>query len=188
MSLDLPLDKISEGRVSGDYRFAGNTLDPGYGAPLVEQFAGQLVFAEHSVSLREASGRVLGMPTRFTVDRAERRCSDTGDGTGRRASSARAACQPWVECDLRLHGLARHVEHPGRRVRAQPRIGSARSRIRVAGPACQGSRRTARFQAATSLGRRPARVGRPVDGHPRCRLSWCAAAPPAVRCCAAKCA
>jgi uncharacterized protein (TIGR02099 family) len=73
LNVDMHLHKSSEARVSGEYAFADNTLDPGEGLPLLEQLSGKLVFANEDVSLKEGATRVFGAPARFTVSR---------DGTG----------------------------------------------------------------------------------------------------------
>jgi uncharacterized protein (TIGR02099 family) len=69
LGLQLPLKHPEQVRISGRYRFAANTLDPGHGVPPLEQLSGQLLFSGHDVSLRDGSARILGMPARFVADR-----------------------------------------------------------------------------------------------------------------------
>ncbi len=70
LALDLPLNDMANGKVSGRYRVSGNTLDPGHGAPRLEQLSGELVFNEHEVGFRDGTAQVLGMPARFVANRA----------------------------------------------------------------------------------------------------------------------
>ncbi len=67
--LELPLEHLDDTRVSGRYRFAANTLEPGNGAPRVDQLTGELLFSDREVRLPEGTARVLGFPLRFTAER-----------------------------------------------------------------------------------------------------------------------
>jgi uncharacterized protein (TIGR02099 family) len=96
LALALPLKRPNEVRVAGRYRFAANGLEPGHGAPHIEELSGQLVFTERDVSLREGNARILGMPARFVADRA-----GTGALVIRGEGRAEAA------------GLRQWVDHPG---------------------------------------------------------------------------
>ena len=69
LAVQLPLKHPNAVRVSGRYRFAANTLQPGHGVPQLEQLSGQLLFSERDVSLRDGSARILGVPARFIADR-----------------------------------------------------------------------------------------------------------------------
>lgn len=69
LALALPLKRPEEVSVSGRYRFAANSLDPGHGVPRIEQLSGQLLFTERDVSLRDGTAVILGMPARFVADR-----------------------------------------------------------------------------------------------------------------------
>jgi uncharacterized protein (TIGR02099 family) len=68
-ALSMPLKDLARVNVSGRYAFAGNTLTLGPGIPALEQLAGELTFTERDAAVRDASAVVLGMPTRFVVDR-----------------------------------------------------------------------------------------------------------------------
>jgi uncharacterized protein (TIGR02099 family) len=67
LSLDMPLLHASDVSLSGTYTFAENTLVPGDGLPLVEQFAGRLSFTRDEVTLRDAQGRIFGKPARISI-------------------------------------------------------------------------------------------------------------------------
>lgn len=73
LRLDLPIRRLGETRVSGNYQFANNqvTLDPE--VPPFTQAAGRVEFTENSLSLRSAQAQFLGGPT--TISAATR-----GDG------------------------------------------------------------------------------------------------------------
>ncbi|MCW5621032.1 MAG: hypothetical protein KIS79_08005, partial [Burkholderiales bacterium] len=66
LTLALPLHRMHQTTVQGSYRFAGNTLEPGHGAPRLEQLNGELRFSERDVRIADATVRVLGMPARFS--------------------------------------------------------------------------------------------------------------------------
>jgi uncharacterized protein (TIGR02099 family) len=99
LALDLPLRRIEKTRVSGRYRFASNTLEPGHGAPRVEQLAGQLDFNEREARLQEGSARVLHMPVSFTAERAPGSRSLLIRGSGRADAPALRALigEPWTQ-------------------------------------------------------------------------------------------
>ena len=69
LSLSLPLHRLADAAVQGTYRFAGNALDLGHGAPRLEELNGELRFTERHVRVDNSSVRVLGMPARFSVQR-----------------------------------------------------------------------------------------------------------------------
>jgi uncharacterized protein (TIGR02099 family) len=105
LAIDLPLRRIEDTQVSGRYRFAANTLDPGRGVPRLEQFTGQLDFDDREVRLREGSARVLRMPVRFTAERTAGSRALVIRGSGRADAPALQAltAQPWARA---LHGAA----------------------------------------------------------------------------------
>ncbi len=96
LGLQFPFNHPEQVRVSGRYRFAANTLDPGHGVPTLEQLSGQLLFSERDVSLRDGSARILGMPARFVADRG-----------GKGALVIRG------EGRAEAGGLGRVLDHPG---------------------------------------------------------------------------
>jgi len=69
LALTIPLHAMETSKLQGGFRFAGNTLEPGHGAPRLEGLAGELRFTEKEMRVDDASGRVLGMPARFSVQR-----------------------------------------------------------------------------------------------------------------------
>ncbi len=69
LSLDIPLHHMEQATVAGRYRFAGNTLEPGHGAPRLDDLAGELQFTERDVRVQDAAVTVLGMPARFSAQR-----------------------------------------------------------------------------------------------------------------------
>jgi len=69
LSLSLPLHRLGDAAVQGTYRYAGNVLDPGHGAPRLEELNGTLRFTERDVRVEDSAVRVLGMPARFSVQR-----------------------------------------------------------------------------------------------------------------------
>ena len=97
LRLDLPLHRTVDGRVTGTYAFADNTLDAGEGVPVLEQLSGRLVFTQDEASLRDGAAHVYGVPAQFTVTRE-------GPGSVRvkaagqvdAAQLRRALNQPWL--------------------------------------------------------------------------------------------
>jgi len=69
LALDIPLHHMEQASVQGRYRFAGNVLEPGHGAPRLEDLAGELQFTQRDVQVQDAALTVLGMPARFSVQR-----------------------------------------------------------------------------------------------------------------------
>lgn len=105
LALDLPVRRIEDTRVAGRYRFASNTLDPGHGAPRVEQLTGQLEFRDREARLQDGSARVLGMPVSFSAERVPGTGALLIRGTGRADAPAVRAMvgQRWAEA---LNGAA----------------------------------------------------------------------------------
>jgi uncharacterized protein (TIGR02099 family) len=99
LALDLPLREIEHTRVSGRYRFAANTLEPGHRAPRVEQLSGQLEFNDREVRLQDGTARVLRMPVRFTAERTAGSPALLIRGSGRADAPALRALtgQRWTE-------------------------------------------------------------------------------------------
>ena len=69
LALDIPLHRMADASVRGSYRFAGNVLEPGHGAPRLEELTGELQFTERDVRVRDTAVRVLGMPARLSAQR-----------------------------------------------------------------------------------------------------------------------
>lgn len=99
LELNLPLRHMEDTTVAGRYRFAANTLEPGHGAPRVEQFTGEMRFDNRSVRLQQASARVLRMPVRFTAERAPGARALVIRGSGRADGAALQALigRPWAQ-------------------------------------------------------------------------------------------
>jgi uncharacterized protein (TIGR02099 family) len=70
VAIDLPLHRVADAKLSGRYRLADNTLSA-RSMPRLEQLTGELTFDEKSVSISDATARVLGSPARFSVERDE---------------------------------------------------------------------------------------------------------------------
>lgn len=66
LRLELPLSELAKSKVAGEYRFAGNTLQPGARLPAVTRATGTLAFTESTIHLRDAAGRFLGGPLRVS--------------------------------------------------------------------------------------------------------------------------
>jgi len=62
LKIDLPLTRLAEVKVAGNYQFAGNEvrIDPAW--PPVTQAGGRLDFSESSVNMRAANAQFLGGP------------------------------------------------------------------------------------------------------------------------------
>ncbi len=71
LRVDVPLNRSVDTQLSGVYTFADNTLDPGEGAPVLQQLSGKLAFTNNDVSLRDGSARVFGGPMHFSVSRED---------------------------------------------------------------------------------------------------------------------
>lgn len=80
LALDIPLHRMADASVRGSYRFAGNVLDLGHGAPRLEELTGELQFTERDVRVRDTSVRVLGMPARLSAQRQGNRVLVQGSG------------------------------------------------------------------------------------------------------------
>ncbi|HEX5094205.1 MAG TPA: YhdP family protein [Burkholderiales bacterium] len=65
LGLQLPIADIEKFELSGEYRFAGNTLRLGSRLPSIDRVAGTLAFTGDSIDVRSASGRVLGGAVRL---------------------------------------------------------------------------------------------------------------------------
>jgi uncharacterized protein (TIGR02099 family) len=94
----LPLKDIDQATVAGRYTFLSNTLEPGHGAPRLEQLNGQLVFDAKDVRLQDGSARVLRMPVRFSAERVPGSRGVLFRGSGRADVPALRALvdEPWV--------------------------------------------------------------------------------------------
>jgi uncharacterized protein (TIGR02099 family) len=67
LALDMPLRKIGESRVRGEYQFANNQLQPVPGLPMLTQVNGRLSITEKSLSAREITGQGFGGPLKVQV-------------------------------------------------------------------------------------------------------------------------
>ncbi len=67
LELDLPLRRINETRLRGDYHFQNNQLQPLPGLPPLTQVNGRLKLTENTVSAEEITGRVFGGPLKVQV-------------------------------------------------------------------------------------------------------------------------
>jgi uncharacterized protein (TIGR02099 family) len=62
LKLDLPLTRLDETKVAGNYQFIGNSLSIDTEWPPVEQLNGRLDFTESGVSMRAVNAQFLGGP------------------------------------------------------------------------------------------------------------------------------
>ena len=67
LALDLPLRRLHQTRVRGDYRFLNNQLQPVPGLPEITEVNGQLAITESSVTAQEITGKGFGGPVRVQI-------------------------------------------------------------------------------------------------------------------------
>jgi uncharacterized protein (TIGR02099 family) len=67
LKLDLPLVRLAETRVAGNYQFAGNQVSIDAGWPAVTQASGRLDFSENSVNMRAVNAQFLGGPVAVSI-------------------------------------------------------------------------------------------------------------------------
>lgn len=60
LQLTLPLENTDASKVTGEYRFAANTLDFGGAIPVLNKADGRIAFTEHSLAIKEARAQSLG--------------------------------------------------------------------------------------------------------------------------------
>jgi uncharacterized protein (TIGR02099 family) len=89
LAVDLPLKRMREVKVAGTYRFAGNALEPGHGAPRLNDLNGQLRFTEQDVRAQDITVNVLGMPARLSLGREGDRLVLRGRGRADTAAMRR---------------------------------------------------------------------------------------------------
>jgi len=96
LGLTVPLHRMHESGVQGVYRFSGNTLEPGRGAPRLEELAGVLRFSERDVQVDDAAVRVLGMPARLSLRREGGGLAIRGRGRADAAALRTLVGEPWT--------------------------------------------------------------------------------------------
>ena len=94
LRVDLPVKRMREVKVAGTYRFSGNSLDVGHGAPRMDELSGQLQFTERDVRAQDIAVNIQGMPARFNLSRDGERVSLRGRGTADAAAIRRLADHP----------------------------------------------------------------------------------------------
>lgn len=62
IKLSLPLARMAESRVNGEFSFTGNRLVLAPGAPAITEAGARLVFSENALSVRDGVGNVFGSP------------------------------------------------------------------------------------------------------------------------------
>lgn len=67
LALDLPLRRLHQTRVRGDYRFNNNRVQPVPGLPEITDVNGRLAITESSVMAQEITGRGFGGPVKVQV-------------------------------------------------------------------------------------------------------------------------
>lgn len=81
LELDMPLRRVKETRMRGEYRFLNNQLQIISGLPPLLQVNGRLSLTENSVSTRDIEGRVFGGPLRVQVTSAGEKIGVQANGT-----------------------------------------------------------------------------------------------------------
>jgi uncharacterized protein (TIGR02099 family) len=129
LKLELPLAELAKSKVAGEYRFAGNTLQPGARLPPVTRAAGTVAFTESSIRVRDAAGRFLGGPLRV-IGGTQRDGSVLLSASG---SFTVEALAPLLDAQLRapLKGGAPYVGSVRFRRGAGPRIAMDSSLVGV---------------------------------------------------------
>lgn len=94
LRVDLPVKHMRDAKVAGSYRFSGNSLEVGHGAPRMEQLSGQLQFTERDVRAQDIAVNIQGMPARFNLAREGERVVLRGRGTADAAAIRRLADHP----------------------------------------------------------------------------------------------
>ncbi len=67
LTLVMPLRQVSETKVKGDFRFAGNRLALVDGLPPLQDASGTVHFTEHDLVIREARARLFGEPVQISA-------------------------------------------------------------------------------------------------------------------------
>lgn len=81
LRLELPLEKIDDSRVQGDFHFLGNQLQIVAGLPPLTQVSGRLAISEKAVQTDDLNGRVFGGPFKVKVRSEADRVNVTASGT-----------------------------------------------------------------------------------------------------------
>lgn len=97
LELDIPLRRVRDTRIRGDYRFQNNTLQPLAGLPPISQVNGRLAITERSVVAQDINGHLFGGPVRVQVRNAGDRVSVQASGTAKIAEVARHFAWPLVD-------------------------------------------------------------------------------------------
>jgi uncharacterized protein (TIGR02099 family) len=81
LKLDLPLAKLSESRVAGEYEFMGNRLHVDEDVPDIDQLNGKVIFTEKDMRASLTAGDVLGGPATIQVSTPSGVLHVRGNGT-----------------------------------------------------------------------------------------------------------
>ncbi len=103
LSLALPLNRLRDSSVTGEYRFANNDLDLVPGLPGLERAEGRLGFTEHGIAIHDGHAVLMGQPVAAVASTdADGRILIRAAGTATAAAFARETGLPILE---RLDGL-----------------------------------------------------------------------------------
>jgi uncharacterized protein (TIGR02099 family) len=81
LKVDLPLSKLDNTRVDGEYSFDDNRLKVPGGAPTLTRLTGKLAFTERDMRAQQLTADVLGGSARFAITSTGARVHVAGQGT-----------------------------------------------------------------------------------------------------------
>lgn len=81
LRLDMPLRRVMDTKVKGEYQFQNNQVAVVPGLPPVSQVSGRLLVTENSITAPEITGQVLGGPMRLAIKNEGDRVNVTMSGT-----------------------------------------------------------------------------------------------------------
>jgi uncharacterized protein (TIGR02099 family) len=67
LQLELPLRRLHEAKIGGDFRFQGNSLVPYTGVPPLSDLAGQIQFTGNTIQAHKITGTWVGAPFSATI-------------------------------------------------------------------------------------------------------------------------
>jgi len=68
LSVDMPLAQLDKTRIRGEFLFVGNTIHPGPDLPPLTDANARVLFSESSLSVRNATGRLLDSPVTVSAE------------------------------------------------------------------------------------------------------------------------
>jgi uncharacterized protein (TIGR02099 family) len=97
LKLELPLDNLARSKVTGEYRFANNTVTVDPRLPAVERASGRIGFTEAAFAVHEARGHLFGGPVAISGGSK----GEAGVVIGARGEATVAGIRPIFEHPLR---------------------------------------------------------------------------------------